>query len=103
MECINQFSLQAPPKTMANTRTVEVFTAECPLCSDVVTLVQDLACDSCDVRTVSLQDDDGQRRAREVGVETVPAVAVNGTLADCCREGGVNEEELRAAGVGRPL
>ena len=88
---------------MADTRTVEVFTAGCPLCSDVVSLVQDLACDSCDVHTVSLQEDDGHRRAREVGVETVPAVAVNGTLADCCRGGGVDEAELRAAGVGQPL
>lgn len=88
---------------MANTRTVEVFTADCPLCSDVATLVQDLACDSCDVRTVSLQEDDGERRAREVGVETVPAVAVNGTLADCCRGSGVDEDLLRAAGVGQPL
>ncbi|WP_263790005.1 thioredoxin family protein [Salinibacter sp.] len=88
---------------MANTRTVEVFTADCPLCSEVVTLVQDLACDSCEVHAVSLQEDDGQKRAREVGVETVPAVAVNGTLADCCRGGGVDEDMLRAAGVGQSL
>lgn len=88
---------------MSDSRTVEVFTADCLLCSDVVDLVQSLACDSCDVHIVNLQEDEGQRRAREVGVETVPSVAVNGTLADCCCGGGVNEDDLRASGVGRPL
>ncbi len=28
------------------TRTIEIFTAGCPLCSDVVDRVEDLACDS---------------------------------------------------------
>ncbi|MEF8795236.1 MAG: thioredoxin family protein [Salinivenus sp.] len=88
---------------MSDVRTVEVFTAGCPLCDDVVELVQSLACDSCNVRTVSLRDDDGQKRAETVGVETVPAVAVDGTLADCCQERGIDEEALRAAGIGDPL
>jgi len=88
---------------MTDVRTVDVFTVGCPLCDDVVELVQDLACDSCNVRTVHLQDDDGQERAEEVGVETVPAVAVDGTLANCCQGRGVEEEALRAAGIGTPL
>ena len=88
---------------MTDARTVEVFTAGCPLCDDVIELVRDLACDSCDVRTVDLQTDEGERRAAEVGVETVPAVAVDGTLANCCQGRGVDEEALREAGVGRPL
>lgn len=88
---------------MSDPRTVEVFTAGCPLCDDVVALVQDLACDSCDVRTVSLQDEDGEQRAADIGVETVPAVAVDGALASCCEGRGVDEDALRAAGIGRPL
>ena len=88
---------------MSDTRTVEVFTAGCPLCDDVVDLLQSLACDSCDVQTVSLQDEAGARRAEEVGVATVPAVAVDGTLADCCQGRGVDEDDLRAAGIGTPL
>ena len=88
---------------MADSRTVEVFTAGCPLCDNVVELVRDLACDSCEVQGVRLQDADGQRRAEEVGVQSVPAVAVNGTLASCCEGRGVDEEALRAAGIGDPL
>jgi glutaredoxin 3 len=87
---------------MPDMRTVEVFTAGCPLCDDVVGRVRELACDSCDVRVVSLQDDAGAKRAEEVGVESVPAVAVNGTLATCCQDGGVQESDLRAAGIGDP-
>lgn len=88
---------------VTDTRTVEVFTAGCPLCDDVVSQVRELACDSCDVRVVSLQDDAGAKRAEEVGVQSVPAVAVNGTLAACCQDRGVQESDLRAAGIGDPL
>lgn len=88
---------------MSDTRTVEVFTAGCPLCDDVVDLVQSLACDSCDVQTVSVQEEAGAQRAEEIGVATVPAVAVNGTLADCCQGQGVTKGDLRAAGIGTPL
>lgn len=88
---------------MPDSRTVEVFTAGCPLCDEVVERVQDHACDSCDVQTVSLQNDEGQRRAEKIGVQSVPAVAVNGTLASCCDGRGVDEDALRAAGIGDPL
>jgi hypothetical protein len=88
---------------MPATRTVEIFTAGCPLCNDVVDQVRELACDSCDVRVVSLQKEAGAKRAEEVGVQSVPAVAVNGTLAARCQDQGVREADLRAAGVGDPL
>ncbi len=88
---------------MSKSRTVEVFTANCPLCSDVVDTVRDMACDSCKVRVVSLQDESGVQRAREVGVQSVPAVAINGTLASCCQGRGVPREALREAGVGVPI
>lgn len=85
------------------TRTVEVFTADCPLCDDVINTVRRIACDSCDVQLVHLQEEAGARRAEEVGVDSVPAVAVDGTLASCCQDRGVDETTLREAGVGTPL
>lgn len=42
-------------------------------------------------------------RPMKLGIRSVPAVAVNGKLADCCVGRGVNEEALRAAGIGQPL
>jgi len=87
----------------ADSRTVEVFTAGCPLCDDVVATVRRIACDSCDVQVVSLQEESGARRAETAGVQSVPAVAVNGQLAACCQNRGIDENTLRDAGIGQPL
>ena len=85
-------------------RTVEVFTAGCPVCDETVKLVKSLACPSCDVQVLNLQTDAGaQAKARTYGVKRVPAVVVNGQLAGCCVERGVETDTLRAAGVGQPL
>jgi len=83
-------------------RKVEVFSAGCALCADTVKLVESLACPSCDVTVVDMRDEQAAQRARDLGVRTVPAVAVDGKLLDCCR-GGVEEQALRDAGVGSPV
>ena len=81
-------------------RKIEVFTAGCPLCDEAVQLVRDLACSSCAVEVLDMTDDATHEKARRYGVTRVPAVVVNGTLADCCQTGAVNAESLRALGVG---
>jgi glutaredoxin len=81
-------------------RTIEVFSAGCPCCDDAVKLVKGLACPDCDVRVLDMRTDvAAQARARELGVRRVPAVAVNGKLADCCH-GGVDAAALQRLGVG---
>jgi hypothetical protein len=42
------------------------------------------------------------RRAKALGVRSVPAVAIDGKLAGCCAGRGPDEETLRAEGLGRP-
>ncbi len=90
--------------TMAETRTVEVFTAGCPLCDETVKLVQSLACPSCNVKVYDLREGCATQECRDLaqryGVKTVPAVVVDGQIADCCRSEGVGEASLRALGVG---
>jgi hypothetical protein len=81
-------------------RTVEVFTAGCDLCTDTLARVQQLACESCDVRVHDLTSEAGMAKAREYGVTRAPSVVVNGQLADCCRQGAVDEGVLRELGVG---
>lgn len=83
-------------------RQVEVFTAGCPLCEPAVQLVQELACPDCDVTVYDLREA-GAGRARQYGVQRVPAVVVDGTLAPCCQGGGVSQEQLQAAGIGQRL
>ncbi len=84
-------------------RTIEVFSAGCPLCRDTVEMVNSLACPSCEVTVVDMHDVEGVTRARELGVRSVPAVAVNGKLADCCAGRGPDEATLRGAGLGQSL
>jgi hypothetical protein len=50
-----------------------------------------------------MNDADVAARAASLGVRSVPAVAVNGALAACCAGRGVNEADLRAAGIGQAL
>ena len=85
------------------TRTIEVFSAGCPLCNDTLEMVNRMACPSCEVTVVDMQDIKGATRARELGVTSVPAVAVNGELAGCCAGRGPDEATLRNIGLGRPI
>lgn len=80
--------------------TVEVFTAGCGLCSDTLARVRQLACESCDVQVHDLGSEAGMARARTYGVTRAPSVVVDGRLADCCRQGEVDEGVLRGLGVG---
>lgn len=82
-------------------RKVEVFSAGCPACQDAIELVNRLACSSCEVTILDMNDIGVAKRARDLGVRSVPAVAINGRLASCCAAGGVEEQALRAAGLGQ--
>ncbi|TGE22675.1 glutaredoxin [Hymenobacter metallicola] len=88
-------------------RIIEVFTAGCPLCSPVVELVKSTACPSCDIITHNLAGTEAGnpalRRARLLGVQTLPAVSVNGALLACCQGGGITKEALEAAGIGQAV
>ncbi len=88
---------------MAEQRRVEVFSAGCAACDEAVALVRGLACDSCEVVVLDMSDAEVVRRARQLGIRTVPAVAVDGRLADCCAGRGPDEAALREAGIGQTL
>jgi len=88
---------------MSAKRRIEVFSAGCAVCDEAVARVESLACPSCAVEVLDMQDRKVAARARALGVRGVPAVAVDGRLLDCCAGRGLDEGELRAAGVGRPL
>ena len=88
---------------MATKRTIEIFSAGCPTCEETVTLVNQIACSSCDVTVLDMHNPEVARRAKSLGIRSVPAVVINGTLADCCAGRGVDEATLRAAGLSQPL
>ena len=79
---------------------IEVFTAGCACCDEAVQVVKRLAGRSDEVATLDMKKPDIARRAKELGVQSVPAVAIDGKLAQCCVGRGVDEETLRNAGLG---
>ena len=88
---------------MATTRNIEVFSAGCPACDEAVTMVQNIACPSCDVSVLDMNDPNVASRAKSLGIRSVPAVVIDGKLADCCTGRGPDEATLRAAGLGQPI
>ncbi len=82
---------------------IEVFSADCSLCHRVVSLVLSLAHESREVVVRNMRDPAVARRAEELGIHSVPAVVVDGRLADCCAGRGPDADALRAAGIGRPV
>ena len=85
----------------AEKRRVEVFSAGCPACHDAIELVERLRCDTCELVVLDMHDPDVAQGARDLGVRSVPVVAIDGALAGCCSGRGPDERALREAGIGR--
>ena len=88
---------------MSVTRTIEIFSAGCPACEPTVEMVRRLACPSCEVSVLDMNDAAVASRAQGLGVRSVPAVVIDGKLADCCTERGPSEATLRSAGLGQSI
>jgi glutaredoxin 3 len=88
---------------MNGKRMVEVFSAGCPVCDETIAMVKRVACPSCEVTALDMQDPEVARRARSLGIHSVPAVVIDGALAACCSGRGPDEATLRTAGLGQAL
>ena len=84
---------------MNDRRQIEVFIAGCPVCDDAISLVNRIAYPSCEVTT--MRTSEVADRAKALGVRSIPAVVIDGKVADCCQK-GINEETLKTAGLGQP-
>ncbi|RKX26188.1 MAG: glutaredoxin [Candidatus Zixiibacteriota bacterium] len=91
---------------MCQKRKIEVFTAGCPVCEETVKQVKEVACSSCEVIVYDLnkgcETNECRDKAKEYGIKSVPAVAIDGKLSSCCTNDGVDIEALKAAGLGQP-
>lgn len=88
---------------MAQTRKIEIFSAGCAVCDETVRMIRNMACPSCDVTVLDMNEDAVASRAKRAGIKSIPAVLIDGDLADCCSGRGPDEASLRNAGLGRPL
>ena len=79
-------------------RTIEVFTAGCPICEPAVELVREAAGADHEVLVRDLRvEGTAAQQARGYGIKTLPAIVVDGSLLGCCRNTGPSREELMAA------
>ena len=90
--------------TMKNSkRKIEIFSAGCSVCQQTIDLVNRIACSSCEVIVLDMNDMSVVSRANDLGIRSVPAVVIDGRLADCCAIRGPEEGVLRALGLGQSL
>jgi len=83
-------------------RRIEIFSAGCSICREVESEIRAAADPSCDIVVLSMMEAGIADRARSLGIRSLPAVAIDGKLAGCCSERGVDLEVLRQLGLGRP-
>jgi len=88
---------------MPERRKIEVFSAGCAACTEVIEMVQRAAGSSDEVTVHDMKDINVARRAKSLAIRSVPSVVIDGKLADCCSGRGVDEQVLRAAGLGKAL
>jgi hypothetical protein len=82
-------------------RIVEVFTAGCSVCDEALETVREVVCESCDLQIHDMKTKPAQAKARQYRIKRVPAVVVNGQLADCCQQGAVDVKALQRLGIGQ--
>jgi len=78
---------------MNTKRKVEVFSAGCPR----------IACRDDEVKVLDMNDSEVAKQAKSLGIQSIPAIVIDGKLADCCEGRGPDELSLKAAGLGQPL
>jgi glutaredoxin len=84
-------------------RNIEIFSAGCAACEETIALIKRIACESCHVTIHDMREKEVAARAKHLGIHSVPAVVIDGKLAECCSNRGPQEHILRAEGLGKRL
>lgn len=85
---------------MSTKRQIEIFSAGCPACDDTIKLVNDNACPSCEISVLDVTTSEVKKRVKDLNIKSIPAVVINGKLADCCNNRGPDLDTLKQAGLG---
>jgi glutaredoxin 3 len=88
---------------MVRNRKVEIFSAGCVICEEAIQLVKNMACPTCDIEVLDMQDPTIANKAKKIGIHKIPTVVIDGKIADCCAGSALNEMSLKRAGIGQPL
>lgn len=92
---------------MAAKRLIEVFATGCYICEKAIEEIKSLACPSCEVKVYDLNakctTEECVDKAKSYGVNSLPAIVIDGKLANCCSGRGIDLGVLKAAGLGQPI
>ena len=80
---------------MDKKRKVEVFSAGCALCEEVIDAVRREAGPSSEVIVRNMMDARVLARAEALGIRSVPTVVIDGISASCCAGKGVDIQVLK--------
>ena len=80
---------------MDSKRKVEVFSAGCAFCHEVIDVVRREAGSSFEIIVRDMKDARDLGRAERFGIRSVPAVVIDGKLASCCTGRGVDVQVLK--------
>lgn len=75
-------------------KMIEVFSAGCPLCDETLQRVRSRVSNEDELIVQDLHTEAGRRRAASLGVARVPALAIDGSVAECCHMEPVRVELL---------
>lgn len=82
-------------------RNIDIYSSDCPICKEAVERIKAEACDNCEITVYNLNNDENAyNRSKKLNIKSVPAVVIDGKLASCCENGGINMEILKALGLG---
>ena len=79
---------------MESKRKVEVFSAGCAFCHEVIDVVRREAGSSSQIIVHNMTDARSLVRAEQFGIRSVPAVVIDGKLSPCCT-GSVDIQALK--------
>ncbi len=85
-------------EVMSQKHKVEIFTAGCPICQEALAKIEDTACcEGCETEVINTQTSIGAEKAKTLGVSSIPAIAVDGELLDCCSRNSIDLTKLKKA------
>ena len=87
----------------AKSKKIEIFSAGCPVSSDTVAMVRQIACSSSEAEVLDMHHPAVTAKAKRYGVLSVQRFVVDGHLAACCAGSDPNEAFQRVAAVGVAL
>ena len=80
---------------MQNQRQIDIYSAGCTVCEEAVQMVKELACPSCNIPIKDMKMTPVAPESKQLVIRFVPAVGIEGQLADCCSTGEPTAESGR--------